>query len=239
MGHIMVDYSGYESYLKSILDVNDISNFKSNRAYREILEHVDLEYGRKYLSFIKSIYSKSDKDIQKFCDLNDKIGSPAISTMDNVVGSPTSLRYMFHSLKVLELLDCDEIVEIGGGYGGLALAINMFQTSNIKRYSIIDLPGPLELQRRYLSNFNLNFEVKFYDSNKFGSDIPGDKFFLISSYCFSELRRDIQLEYAKNIIKRCDHGFLAWSLGQLFDFGKNTRNEIAYPFTGQDYYVYF
>jgi hypothetical protein len=236
----MVNYSGYEGFIKSILDTNDLTLFKFNRSYREILEHVDPDYGKKYLDLIRSLYKIQDTRIQEFCNLNDKIGSPAVHNMDNITGSPTSLRYIFHALKVLEMLNNDEIVEIGGGYGGLALAINFFDTSlKIKKYNFIDLPGPLELQRRYLSNFKFNFEIKFFDADKFGQDICGNNFFLISSYSFSELRREFQLQYAKHIIARCDHGFLAWSLGPLFDFGKIIKHETAYPFTGADEYVYF
>ena len=98
----MVSYVAYEEEIKRCLSTGDLSSFKSKYAYREILEHVDIDYGMKYLELIRSSYEVGDNEIQAFCSMNDKVGSPSLEDIDGIVCSPTSLRYVFHALKILQ-----------------------------------------------------------------------------------------------------------------------------------------
>lgn len=59
----------YEEYLKyiNIININNIKtiNFKSNKSYNGILEHVSYELGLTYLSLIETDFKDIDKTILK------------------------------------------------------------------------------------------------------------------------------------------------------------------------------
>ena len=110
----------------------DSWTFKSNPTYREILEHVNLRYGQQYLQLVMDEFlSTIPLDILvQTCQENDTYGAPLKHAFDGFIQcSPTSLRYLYHSLLILQFLaKCGQrsvnIVEIGGGYGGLCLFLH-------------------------------------------------------------------------------------------------------------------
>jgi hypothetical protein len=225
--------------------------------YNAILEHVNVQQGIQYLDIIQSRTSISEKDIIAFCTLNDKVGSPQKHTFilksgETCVASPTSLRYIFHAFLILNYFtSCTKeesinIVEVGGGYGGLCLALSFFSTYfsiKIQSYSIIDLIDITQLQQKYLSKFTLEYPVSFHDSALFGSDIQSsDNTYLISNYCFSEIEKSLQEKYIQSLFPNVKHGFMAWNFIPVYDFGKTIlKQEDEYPNTGGhlNKYIYF
>jgi hypothetical protein len=249
----MVDYSGYEQDLQKTLNSGDITNFKSSSHYNVVLEHTSYEIGMKYLDFIREHYNLSDNEILTFCNINDRVGNPRLESINGLLVSPSSLRYIFHALKILDHcrslgLNAVRFVEIGAGYGGLILALNHFASKyNIKiiEYHCVDLEWPLKLQQKYISYHSLDFNVIPHINYNFGSDIDGDNHFLISNYCFSEINRGYQNEYIQNLFPKINHGFLVWNHIPIYDIGKNIKIELEYPLTcpetheHKNYYVYF
>ena len=193
----------YESYLNFIM--NALSNeklysqFKSNNDYRGILEHVSQNQGQQYYELIKNEFNITNESIIDFVNLNDRLGCPIKYNINNIICSPTSLRYIYHALIILKYikslnLNNLNIVEIGGGYGGLCLAINYFQkffNLNITEYNIIDLDQALKLQQKYLLNFNdIKFNINYISSSTYGKDLLLNNYFLISNYCYSEITEE-------------------------------------------------
>ena len=162
-------YEHYCNYIKLIInnDINQI-NFKSNKVYNGILEHVSKEMGDDYLSVIKDnfgdIFNKNFSYISKICKLNDYIGKPQLYDFYNFIEcSPSNLRYILHSFLILNYmktckLNNVNVIEIGGGYGGLCFYLyklcHIFEI-NINSYIIFDLSEPLLLQEKYLSYHNI------------------------------------------------------------------------------------
>jgi len=242
-------YDSYVKFLNKILKDNDISGFKSNIDYKQILEHVSPDFGKEYLKLIESNTSITKNMIKNFCNINDKIGSPDLTDFDYFTASPTSLRYIFHAhlilshINTLKLNNLD-IVEIGGGYGGLCLALHYFSSLydvSINSYNIIDLKTACDLQKLYLNSVQYDLQnLHFNDSTTFGNNIDKKNLFLISNYCFSEIDNFYQQKYIENLFPKVSHGFITWNLIPLFDFGFNIKIEDEYPYTGGgNKYIYF
>lgn len=93
--------------------------------------------------------------------MNDKYGNPKQHKfMYNgleIMCSPTSLRYVFHSLLILKhfkTVSTKKMVEVGCGYGGLFLGINHFAkilNMEIDKYYFIDLPEVTNLIKNILN----------------------------------------------------------------------------------------
>jgi len=245
----MTDYSGYCSFIRNICDNDDFSNFKSSNDYRGILEHVSPEHGSDYIEYISAYSDIKEEEIEGFCRLNDSIGNPVTTDYDFIKASPTSLRYIFHShlifrhIQSLNLTRVD-IVEVGGGYGGLSLAIHYFSKKyniQINSYTILDLKEPSDLQRMYLNKSIPEAMINCVNASTFGKTIDKNDMFLISNYCFSEISQEYQKQYITHLFPKVAHGFMAWNCIEPYDFGFNIRIEEERPNTGGRYnkYIYF
>lgn len=244
------NYSPYVEFVKKALkDETLFSGFKRHPGYTEMLEHVSFMQGAMYLQYCHEFFSLGDKDVESFCELNDKIGSPTMYEYSpSLTCSPTSIRYIFQShiiLQHMQSLGLKEvsIVELGCGYGGLFLALQHYAPKlgiQIKKYGFIDLEHIEELQKKYLSFHNLTIPVEFYDCSQFGADIKETDLFLISNYCFSEISTEFQQKYKEFLFPKCSHGFIAWNMIDIYDIGKKVRVMDEIPKTGpKNKFVYF
>jgi hypothetical protein len=230
----------------------NLSNFKSNPAYGAILEHVNYDQGYLYLSAAKARYGISDADIAAFCTKNDRIGSPRMDTYDRVWTSPTSLRYIYHALMILEHCKSvgnmnPNIVEVGCGYGGLALAIDHFKSVfgvQVASYTMVDLDEPSGLQKLYMAQTPTSFPIVFERAATYGANVSGTDNFLVSNYCFSEIPSSEQQGYLRVLFPKCSHGFITWNMIKVYDIGKDVTLELESPLTcgmspNLNYYVRF
>jgi hypothetical protein len=127
------------------------------------------------------------------------------------------------------------VVEVGGGYGGLAHAISFLASRlgvQIASYAIVDLEPVAQLQRLYLEKVGLNFPFQTYSSAQYGADVPGEGLFLISNYCFSEIQRHHQDAYRAALFPKVAAGFLTWNNIPLYDLGRAVQSEPEDPKTG-------
>lgn len=243
-------YTRYAQYVDSILRSDDLTNFKNNNNYTYMLEHVSEETGSKYLNLIKEHFNLPDTDIIEFASMNDSIGNPNKYTYLQTMMSPTSLRYIFQAMLILKHFASKDqsnirIVEIGGGYGGLCLAINYcskyFTSINITEYNILDLDAPSRLQKKYLSYHKLSYQLNNYTSDNFGDElVGGDDLFMISNYCFSEIDITLQEQYISRLFPKVNHGFITWNMIPVYNINKSVSVEEEYPKTGDfNYYVRF
>lgn len=241
-------YVRYSNYVDSILSLPNLPNFKSNDDYEYMLEHTSPQQGYDYFELIRSKTNLSEEAIRQFCETNDRIGGGKKYNYGLFTTSPSNFRYIFHAHLILAHMVMSNItnvniVEVGGGYGGLCLAISAMCNNygiRIKSYSIIDLPAPNDLQKRYLAHHRLNFPTNFYSAFNYGSEVQDDNNFLISSYCFSEISSEHQSNYIKTLFPKIQHGFMAWNNIPLYNFGFTYKEEVEYPLTGSvNKYVYF
>jgi hypothetical protein len=243
-------YRGYCEYVRGIVRTGDLSTFKRDPRYTVMLEHVSPALGHQYYDSIARLHGLPDEEILSFCKKNDRIGSPVTFSVQGMSVSPSSLRYIRHALLILS--HCVQIgnltpsfVELGCGYGGLALAIDHYSPMfgiNVKSYTMIDLDDPLALQKLYMSNHTVSFPISFESASTYGSRISGTDNFLISNYCFSEVAPHIQQQYLATLFPKCANGFILWNNVKVFDIGKQVRVEPEVPMTtpaNTNYHVYF
>lgn len=238
----MVDstYKKYAEYASTVVDTSEFLYFKSDERYTYMLEHVNLLQGKQYLGLIQRETKISDDDIREFAALNDSVGTPRRELFTVGVLSPSNLRYLFHAHLILTHMQglgqlTPRIVEVGGGYGGLCLAINFLcDRYGVKpqSYTIVDLEAASKLQARYMREFSLSYPIEFVTSDTYGKDIPYTEMYLISNYCFSEISKEHQKGYEKTLFPKVAHGFMAWNFIPVFDFGFRTKVETEYPMTG-------
>ena len=139
-----------------------------------------------------------------------------------------------------------DIIEIGGGYGGLAFFMSkMSKLFNIKinSYTIFDLPDASKLQKVYLEALHLTNNMNFYQVNNFKN--LKENSFLISNYALTELSMILQKEYKDKILNPyVSYGFLVWSFIPIYDFidNKIISSELEVPDTSNNntnHYVTF
>lgn len=242
-------YDRYVEFIKKQLDKDELV-FKSDPDYQYMLEHSPRSFGPiavEYLPLIQKEFNTTPEEIVRFTTLNDSFGKPEVVNFEIIPPcSLTSLRYVYHAhlalnhMKKLNLKNVN-VVEIGGGYGGLCMAIHTYAPTfgiNIERYNIIDLEIPGKLQRRVLDMKGYS-DVKLYDAKNFGSELENDVF-LISAYAFAEIDTALQKQYIDILFPKVTHGFIVWNCIPVYDIGKNTHVEDERPMTGNgNRFVYF
>jgi hypothetical protein len=238
-------YSNYINFLSQLNKENIESiSFKSNSEYNSILEHVNFDSALQYLRLIETEFSQiSITNIIEYTELNDKYGNPNkqlfTTNLGSVYCSPTSLRYVYHALTILDNYKIYQlpIVEVGCGYGGLFLAINYFSkvlNIDIPKYYIIDLKEVTNLIRLYLDinsdHIHISYEIKLSDN--YGADISDTELYFISNYCFTEISNEYRDNYIQQLLPKCIHGFITWqtvfglSIDESNNIFKNKTNYI-------------
>jgi hypothetical protein len=259
-------YTNYAQFVDNIIK-SDNFNFKNNNLYNSILEHVSVEQGKSYISLIQQFIITNFEEItfeniNEYLLMNDKYGCPSKSKFiynnTEILCSPTSLRYVLHSLIILKYIkdtNSTKIVEVGCGYGGLFLAINHFsKLLNIKidNYYFIDLPEIIKLIHKYLllNQQNINITYSFHSAYRYGQDIDSNGLFLISNYCFTEIDALHRNNYINYLFPKVSNGFIIWQtvfnlpISNVNIINKNITNITEeYPQTApqdkKNYYVYF
>jgi hypothetical protein len=221
------------------ISVEKPSAWKKDRRIIGILEHLSVEFAVEYLKFIKTVFSNSQ--IETLAALNDRVGEADVKTISDIRTSPSSVRYIAHSIEICQHilkkgLNDVTIIEVGGGYGGLALILSevskLFNV-RIAKYIIYDLPGVRRIQQFYLSNFKLPYEVQWNESSTFGSDLAAEGTnFLVSAYCISELPRGVGIHYLRNLLPKISGAFIVWNMSPLFGLPDTCDIRPEVPETG-------
>lgn len=236
-----VDYTDFLNvYREALVNEDAFNNFRySLNKYTTLIEHVSYDNGLLYMQ--ETLPEVLDK-IDKFAT-NDNIGNPKMwyyEVLDRMI-STTTLKYM----KVLSdliihfgSLDDMDIVEIGIGYGGQCKLIHdMFKP---KSYTLVDLPEVDAFTRKYLKEFDISprgCDAKEYD-------------LCISNYAFSEIPREWQDKYNKEIIQHSKRGYMtcnftelrkgdgSFSKEEILSLKPNSKEIEEKPLTALDNYIY-
>ena len=211
-------YDGYNAaisdYKQSCLDLSEdnFANFKKDPRYRIILEGGPKIQGQYYLSQISN-HSKKNvfyNNLDKFF-VNDKIGNPDIHNFGNgIVCSMTSLKYAFHILNILELLNgktVKNIVEVGPGYGGLSIIFDsLFDFESV---TFIDLEEANNFNKRYIQEFpDFGKKCKFYNPDSYKEADLNNVDLTIAVNSFTECDTPIQLDYYKYLISKSQFSYV-------------------------------
>ncbi len=223
------------NYLKSCEDfVNDDEKFKvfkMDKGYTPVLEHISYEESILFISEMKNTDSISNELIQRFKE-NDLHGTPQICEYD-LFGkmSPSTIRYIKNTLDIFDFFhssrkNIKNIVEIGGGYGGLCKTMNvLFDFDN---YTLVDLPVVNKLSKKYISKFeNLEENVSHVSFDQI--EIIENADLVISNYAFSECSYEIQKKYYDKIISNSNFYYMVYNnmtqgnmnSDSFFDFSSN------------------
>lgn len=180
-------------------------NFRRTSAVRDIVETVGPVDGRFYAKCIRTWDAKWL--IQPAVEKIDRWGNP-IRWAGFLLGtprafSPTTLRYLATAIwlnKNGHLKQGSKVLEIGGGFGGLA-AMNAIVSG--ASTTIVDLPQVEASDMRMLGENDLS---EFGKAS--GGDDAGPIDFVISNYAFTELNATIQQQYCDQYLRSAPHGLI-------------------------------
>lgn len=202
--------------------------FRRHPDYTQVVETVSRTAGKDYLDMALCQTPHLLNYMTKFAS-SDQIGDPVVYRYRYKLWysqrfAPTTLRY----IKVLSdlilqfgSLDKMNIVEIGGGYGGLCKIIaDIFHFNS---YLLVDLAPCLTLAQKFLNQFSVP-NVSFQTSEDIAVR-PVQCDLVISNYAFSEVARHIQDIYVDNIILPSKRGYM------LCNFASHTWEAAQYSQT--------
>ena len=201
-----------QSVRKAVASYRHFANFKRDKRYNRILEHVSEQNGAAYLRVLQN---RNDGIFEQACEnllQSDAIGNPR--KFDYGTGfplSPTTLRYLkvASDLKIMfGDLSGMKVAEIGGGYGGQGLVCDtLFE---IGEYHLFDLPDVNKLAAKYLENFLLNGA---YVSQTINTFTPQKFDLAISNYAFSELPKALEEAYTRKVLRQSSRVYLTMNSG--------------------------
>lgn len=246
-----------------------VDSFKSAPEFCGALDNCSKEQGQAYLNRIETEFPEVPiTTIGEFAARNDKVGDPQMcvfmsSRNDMLFCAPANLRYAYIALTVIRDVrarNCSSIAEIGGGYGGLWLAISAFcgcMDVYLTDYHIIELPGMVPLTQAYVSAITLaqtdeKFAIINCSVHSVESGCENVKAeYIISAYCFTELSEQAQTQYKNTVISRAKHGMIVWQtafgsrisraesiLGHIVRRVSLENPQTATP-TAPNYFVFF
>lgn len=189
----------------------EFDNFKRDRAYRVILEHATYEGGLILVDQMKNPEVITPEQLEN-AKKNDLYGNAELHEYENFGSiSPSTIRYIKNSLDILNFFDVndiDNIVEIGGGYGGLCRVLSSF--IDFENYVIIDLPEVNGLSEKYLGKFP-DLEGRTSQLSCFELDEIVGADLVISNYAFSECSEEIQMHYYNDVIANASRFYMVYN----------------------------
>jgi len=197
-------------------DETQFVNFRKNEGYRTILEGAPKLFSDYYVQKINSHFCKDlfYDNLEKFKE-NDRIGNPDVYEEESIgLISPSTLKFAFNAIDIVsfveqqgDLKSVKNIVEIGGGYGGLCLLLS--NLIEFESYTLVDLPEACALAEKYLSNFeSLNGRVKFVPCSNL-KKIKEESFDLtIAINSLSECDLKTQLNYFDKFVSKSNFSYI-------------------------------
>jgi len=243
-------YDVYREWVSEVVKSSSLDTFKysPNWEYNKVVEHRDYEWGEAFYMLLQEDFGLSSEAILDFCKKNDAKGNP--ERIEHSFGSysANSLKYVYHAHLILKHMkelgkSSVSVVEIGGGYGGLALALLHYAPTfaiTIQEYNLIDFEEVLKLQQLYLQEMIGNTSIfKFHNAMSYGDSIEGENHFLIGIYSIGEFLETIQTQYIETLFPKVAHGFLIWN-EKPRDLPKACVRLPERPLTGpHNHFVYF
>jgi len=205
-----------KSCARNAADDARFARFRRGLLHRVIVEATPPAEARQHMARLLRQTPHYAGLFDKFVTL-DRIGAPTMTEFArNVWFAPNTARYMRY-LSDCEMrfgnLDGATIVEIGIGFGGQCKVF--FDRFAVGKYILIDLPGPIALARRVLTQLlgaeTVAERLIFLEAGREGAPagLPPGRFDLaISTLAFSECHRSIQQGYIETVLSRARCGYI-------------------------------
>ena len=157
------------------------------------------------------------KNIIDICKKNDFIGKPyKIKTRKLGTTSVNNIRYLIQSLSILKHMkniniNNINVIEIGGGYGGLSYFIknlSYIYDIDISSYTIYDLENVGVFQTKIQNYLNNKIVTKVLPDN---TNLKENSF-LITNYALSELSEDLIKQYNNLVLPYIKNGYITWNV---------------------------
>jgi hypothetical protein len=225
------DYTVYTNHILNILkkpveQLDFLSNLNTFGIFG-----VSSEFGMDYCRCIQEEFPEEVRKIHEgVYDTHlaqfQSIGTPQFffSTILDRYMTGNTTRYIYHALIIKKYMEEKfsgkplQVLEIGGGYGGLCFWLSKLAPQSIKTYEICDLNAAVQLQTLCLGKWNV--PCSFLE-NPFAWK-KHDTTFVISNYGFAEFNDMFQKVYTQTILSQCDGGFMVWNNPTgLFKFTEN------------------
>ena len=250
-----VPTSNYDEYRQVLREACEQSpeewSFKSDMRYMRVLECVTQNQGIRFIEQIQLEYPKHWATILEMLpdlvNTNDRYGKPA-GQFFHLLGfscSPSNFRYLSQALRLWTyatscVLKAMHVVELGGGYGGLAFYVyrlaHLFPV-RLDRYTMIDLPESAEIAARISSMLDVplhavdGLDEQAIERALEASDAPRMFF---SAYAFSEFDGDTRGWYEHRVARKCSHGIVLWNfLNREVDLAEKPLGGPVYQFVDQ------
>ena len=205
--------------------------FKRDRAYNEILEHVNDRLGDLYFHKIAEQYPWLLPRLSR-CSINDQIGNARIRAFGSYGEfSNNTMRYVCIAGDLSDRfgdLSPYRIVEFGGGYGGQCVILHtLFSPPS---YVILDIQPAVSLTKRYLDACHISpCDVR----SAFDTDaLKGDLFF--SNHAFDEIEESYQVLLAHSLLAHMPRGHIIGAyrhrpqlLAQLVGILRDAGHEVT------------
>jgi len=203
------DYPGYTEFCRrAATDDACFAGFREDPTYTAVVSSTLTHGGHDYFALLRQ--RGFEPGFFALLEAHDRIGGAKLAAFDSIDPiAPQTMRYV-KVLSDLELLfgslDGASIIEIGGGFGGQCAVIA--RRFRFARYTLVDLPDPLQLAQRYLAALSIpNLAFARFDE----LPINGRYDLVISCYALSELSRAAQTMYLQRVLLRARAGYLLWN----------------------------
>ncbi|HUA54530.1 MAG TPA: putative sugar O-methyltransferase [Candidatus Sulfotelmatobacter sp.] len=144
----------------------------------------------------------------------DRVGGPRLLPYERAgLVAPQTMRYVKAMSDIERLfgsLDGKSVVEIGAGFGGQCAVLS--RRFRLARYTLLDLPEPLMVARRYLEAVGAPDVACVADLHGLA---PTAHDLVISAYGLSEVARPFQIEYVNRVLRWARSGYLLWNSEQM------------------------
>jgi hypothetical protein len=180
--------------------------FKQHPNYLRILEYVMPEAGRDYLNAAVLKLPIIVDLIDTYAN-NDTIGGSIVAFYDGLALSPATCRYIWIASDIYKKFRPPigmSVVEVGGGYGGLAYVL--CSTIPTETYVNYDTPSAEALWKRYTTTIG----VPTFKGHAVSSDSPDypEPDLFISTWALCELSPEVQDDYIARLVARAPMGYL-------------------------------
>jgi hypothetical protein len=220
----------------SVNSQKEFNSFRRDDRLHPILEHVSYEEGLLYLEEMKEVDPPLPDIVYKIKE-NDLVGNPFLYDYPDIgFICPTTIRYIKNVYDIGDAFakrvpKIENVVEIGGGYGGLCRMVNALFP--LKQYLLIDFEEVNQLSKKYLRHY-------FGECNGISWVAPDDLVqvknieLCISNYCFSECDRKTQQMYYDKIIKNSNMFYITYN----HISNNNMSADEFEDFASKDFYIY-
>ena len=230
-------YVRWDNYAAFIAD-KALQSWKTHPHVSYMLEHEWDSAAKIYIDYLLPFLTV--EQIQNMASVNDTYGVAEVKNISDITTSSSSIRYIRHAYDICDhirskSLQDVSLIEIGGGYGGLALTT--FQMADIlgiriKKYSIFDLPGASKLQKYYLSLHGMESKVEWGDPNTYGATCdPSETNVLVSCYSLSEIADKYRAQYLETLLPRIKAAFFVWNWGSKIGLPEIRDERVEVPDT--------